>query len=389
MNSISFFGASWSIRSIVLALILLPSGAFAEQLSVVSARWGAGSTKVDVTDKLRQKIVGGVLNLEASNSEFGDPIFGEVKTLWVHYQNPLGTFHLELREGMTVRLNTKSSVKGAPTATEPGFSHGGHGQGGFGFPFSRFSRGGGIPAELGSSPSQPTPKQEVEPEPQLAGTDTVVSEENRRMAEESQNRRVPPSKGEQGFLMRKISIPRENGSSIAPPGTRVTILATKEDTLLVECYGRRFEISSEDFTRSAEEAAPATLEFKQLAEEKKRLADEEKERLVAEAYTKEEQAKEYVRAERRREAQYAAEIREEQSKIAAYHSAREAAEARRFTLNTEINAINRQLNNPRLDFNVRQEQQKIRSAKEREMNAVQNPRSSDYYRYEPNRAPPP
>jgi uncharacterized delta-60 repeat protein len=88
-------------------------------LQVVNATYGAGSTFVDVTEYVQAFISGPSAALTVSNSVLGgDPVFGQVKTLWVTYQNNTGRYVVSAREGTLLSLPNSSAVRIAVTFDE-------------------------------------------------------------------------------------------------------------------------------------------------------------------------------------------------------------------------------------------------------------------------------
>ncbi|MET0207730.1 MAG: hypothetical protein ABW220_01740 [Burkholderiaceae bacterium] len=77
-----------------------------QRLTIVRATYGAGTSSVDVTQRLRNASRGGRLDLKVNNDLSGrDPAYGQVKSLHVYYTIGRGREqHVEVREGQQVRL---------------------------------------------------------------------------------------------------------------------------------------------------------------------------------------------------------------------------------------------------------------------------------------------
>lgn len=84
--------------------MVLGAAAFAQQYQIISADYGAGNQRVDVTQRLQQ-IAASNSTFRMGNSTFGvDPARGQVKTLRIFARDPRngGTRTFEYREGATV-----------------------------------------------------------------------------------------------------------------------------------------------------------------------------------------------------------------------------------------------------------------------------------------------
>jgi len=75
-----------------------------QELRIVSARYGAQGTWVDVTDHLRQQVREGSLSVWASNGIAGDPIYGVPKALRVIYQLDGQVDTCQVGEGEKLRI---------------------------------------------------------------------------------------------------------------------------------------------------------------------------------------------------------------------------------------------------------------------------------------------
>ncbi len=75
-----------------------------EELHIISAKYGARDTWIDVTEKVREKIRDNTLEIRASNALAGDPLFGVQKTLKLEYMVDGQRKTAALREGSTLRI---------------------------------------------------------------------------------------------------------------------------------------------------------------------------------------------------------------------------------------------------------------------------------------------
>lgn len=81
-------------------------------LRILSASYGASSTFVDVTSFVEAFVNNSLATINVSNSALGgDPIFGQVKTLWVTYQNSSGKFVVSAREGTVLSLPSPAATR--------------------------------------------------------------------------------------------------------------------------------------------------------------------------------------------------------------------------------------------------------------------------------------
>ena len=83
-------------------------------LEIVSARYGAGSSWVDVTEQLRQRVVNDTLSVRASNELAGDPIYGTSKDLVVQYRLDGKDYTVTVPEEHTLQLPTAESPVESP-----------------------------------------------------------------------------------------------------------------------------------------------------------------------------------------------------------------------------------------------------------------------------------
>jgi hypothetical protein len=88
-----------------------PSGASSSTLAassgllILKATYGAGDTQRDVKDLVESKIQNGRLDFQAqSDSLGGDPIFGQVKTLYIKYDSGGRVVEKSFKEGEHVSL---------------------------------------------------------------------------------------------------------------------------------------------------------------------------------------------------------------------------------------------------------------------------------------------
>ena len=77
------------------------------QLEIIKAEYWTDHTRMDVTDELQDRIRGDKLKAMASNNIKGDPEFGQVKHLTIHYRIGGVTRTNEFREGDVVVLPTE------------------------------------------------------------------------------------------------------------------------------------------------------------------------------------------------------------------------------------------------------------------------------------------
>jgi len=101
-------------KNFTLASIDVPSG-----LKVIQARYGAGAMFVGVTSVIAANISGPSASMSVSNSAFGgDPAPGQVKTLWVTYQNSTGRYVVSAGEGTTLTFPTVTALRVVTTFDE-------------------------------------------------------------------------------------------------------------------------------------------------------------------------------------------------------------------------------------------------------------------------------
>ncbi len=74
------------------------------QLQIVSAKYGARDTWLDVTEQVKQKVDSNTLSLGVSNAIAGDPLYGVPKTLKVEYVVDGKRKTAELREGTVLNI---------------------------------------------------------------------------------------------------------------------------------------------------------------------------------------------------------------------------------------------------------------------------------------------
>jgi hypothetical protein len=74
-------------------------------LTIISAKYGANESFVDITDKIKKMIQGNILIISATNEIVGDPIVGVVKKmiLTYHYDNdtPVTIEIPEINQGLS------------------------------------------------------------------------------------------------------------------------------------------------------------------------------------------------------------------------------------------------------------------------------------------------
>ena len=81
-------------------------------LKVIQATYGAGAAVVDVSSYVTAAIAGSSASIVVSNSTFGgDPAPGQVKTLWVTYQDHTGRYVISSREGTTLVFPSVTALK--------------------------------------------------------------------------------------------------------------------------------------------------------------------------------------------------------------------------------------------------------------------------------------
>ena len=81
-------------------------------LRVIEAAYGAGSTYVDVSSYVSAGISGPSASMSVSNTAFGgDPVSGQVKTLYVTYQDRTGRYLISAREGTTLTFPASTALK--------------------------------------------------------------------------------------------------------------------------------------------------------------------------------------------------------------------------------------------------------------------------------------
>lgn len=89
-----------SERIFDLSTVDIPSG-----LVILEATYGANGTTADVKSYVSAKNLNNTVNMTASSSNLGgDPIFGQVKTLYVRYQDSTGHYETSVQEGGTLIL---------------------------------------------------------------------------------------------------------------------------------------------------------------------------------------------------------------------------------------------------------------------------------------------
>lgn len=81
-----------------------PAAARPDELRIISAKYGARDTWIDVTEQVRERIHSNTLDIKASNALAGDPLFGVPKTLTVEYLLDGEQKTAALREGATLRI---------------------------------------------------------------------------------------------------------------------------------------------------------------------------------------------------------------------------------------------------------------------------------------------
>ena len=94
-----------AVRTVVTAegLSSVPSEP-PDELRVVSARYGARETWIDVTEEIRQKVSDNTLEITASNAIAGDPLYGVPKILQLQYLLDGEHKTAALWEGATLRI---------------------------------------------------------------------------------------------------------------------------------------------------------------------------------------------------------------------------------------------------------------------------------------------
>ena len=83
---------------------------------MIKATYGAGTSAVDVSSYLTAAVAGSSASIVVSNSTFGgDPAPGQVKTLWVTYQDNTGQYIISSREGTTLMFPSVTALKSSIT----------------------------------------------------------------------------------------------------------------------------------------------------------------------------------------------------------------------------------------------------------------------------------
>jgi hypothetical protein len=75
-----------------------------KELQIVSAKYGARDTWLDVTKQVKEKVDGNTLSLDVSNAIAGDPLYGVPKTLKIEYIVDGKRKKAELREGSVLSI---------------------------------------------------------------------------------------------------------------------------------------------------------------------------------------------------------------------------------------------------------------------------------------------
>ncbi|MEQ1934163.1 MAG: hypothetical protein ABL962_09850 [Fimbriimonadaceae bacterium] len=74
-------------------------------LVILEARYGAGGVESDVRTYINQNIVSNTVNMNVGNSTLGgDPVPGQVKALYIRYENTAGQFQTTIQEGGTLKI---------------------------------------------------------------------------------------------------------------------------------------------------------------------------------------------------------------------------------------------------------------------------------------------
>jgi uncharacterized delta-60 repeat protein len=82
------------------------------RLRVIEASYGAGSTYVDVSSYVSAGISSSSASMSVSNTAFGgDPVPGQVKTLYVTYQDRTGRYLISAREGTNLTFPNSTALK--------------------------------------------------------------------------------------------------------------------------------------------------------------------------------------------------------------------------------------------------------------------------------------
>lgn len=104
-----------------LATVLAIAGsisAFAGNLEIVKAVYGADSTWADVKDKVTAAVSGEKLSIKASNDIFGDPISGTAKELKVTLKYNGKLYDVSAKEGGSLDINPDKLAKMLPGSAE-------------------------------------------------------------------------------------------------------------------------------------------------------------------------------------------------------------------------------------------------------------------------------
>ena len=89
--------------------ITLGSSQASTAISVMRATYGYGDKLVDVTNEIRGRVQTGQMSIRAGNDLAGDPAFGKVKSLTIHYSIGGGTpLTATAREGESISLGQPS-----------------------------------------------------------------------------------------------------------------------------------------------------------------------------------------------------------------------------------------------------------------------------------------
>ena len=81
------------------------------QLSIISAYYGANNTWIEVTNIINSKILNNTLHIIVNNVLVGDPIFGVLKNLQLHYKIDDETHELLINENNILSINTVNNTK--------------------------------------------------------------------------------------------------------------------------------------------------------------------------------------------------------------------------------------------------------------------------------------
>ena len=96
-----------AVRTVIASEGLMqdaPEAGAAKELRIISAKYGAHDTWIDVKEQVKEQIDSNTLEIRVSNAIAGDPLFDAEKTLNLEYTLDGKRITAAFREGLTVRI---------------------------------------------------------------------------------------------------------------------------------------------------------------------------------------------------------------------------------------------------------------------------------------------